>query len=70
MECLDGCVWHLSAEAPCGLRGRGLDLLAVEHSGSAVVLGVGSIGRAALLGKEGILRNKGENNGLNYTLTL
>lgn len=63
-------MWHLSAEAPCGLRGRGLDLLAVEHSGSAVVLGVGSIGRAALLGKEGILRNKGENNGLNYTLTL
>ena len=52
-------MWHLSAEAPCGLRGRGLDLLAVEHSGSAVVLGVCGVGRTALLGKEGILRDTG-----------
>lgn len=50
------CPHHLSAVASGGLRGQSLYLLAVQLSSSAVVLGVGSVGRAPMLTEKCHLR--------------
>lgn len=51
---------HLSAVTSGGLRGQSLYLLTVQLSSSAVVLGVGSVGRAPMLAEKCHLWEKGD----------
>lgn len=51
---------YVSAVAPGGLRGQGLDLLSVQLGGAAVVLGVGGADGAPVLIEKGELPQEGQ----------